>query len=161
LKNSFDLIIQSKMCKEILQKLSKYFIMKDKIQHYLKFSNLDDLADYLKKIKLEIKNINKDKIIYGEFYNFFAMIIEKFKTVLTGLIKDSPINETVLKYFKYLIEFDVESEIIDQLIYDQKSKMTEKINNYLIKPENTEIKNFRNFFCDEFKIQNLSDEIFS
>ena len=49
LKNSFDLIIQSKMCKDILQKLSKYFIMKDKIQHYLKFSNLDDLADYLKK----------------------------------------------------------------------------------------------------------------
>ena len=161
LKNSFDLIIQSKMCKDILQKLSKYFIMKDKIQHYLKFSNLDDLADYLKKIKLEIKNINQEKIIYGEFYKFFVMIIEKFKTVLTGLIKDSPINETVLKYFKYLIEFDVESEIIDQLIYDQKSKMTEKINNYLIKPENTEIKNFRNFFCDEFKIQNLSDEIFS
>ena len=161
LKNSFDLIIQSKMCKEILQKLSKYFIMKDKIQHFLKFSNLDDLADYLKKIKLEIKNINKDKIIYGEFYNFFVMIIEKFKSVLTGLIKDSPINETVLKYFKYLIEFDVESEIIDQLIYDQKSKMTEKINNYLIKPENTEIKNFRNFFCDEFHIQNLSDDIFS
>ena len=161
LKNSFDLIIQSKMCKDILQKLSKYFIMKDKIQHYLKFSNLDDLADYLKKIKIEVKNINQDKIIYGEFYKYFTMIIEKFKSVLTGLIKESPINETVLKYFKYLIEFDVESEIIEQLIFEQKTKMTEKINNYLIKPENTEIKNFKNFFCDEYQVQNISDDIFS
>jgi hypothetical protein len=161
LKNSFNLIIQSKMCKDILQKLSKYFIMKDKIQHYLKFSNLDDLADYLKKIKIEVKNINQDKIIYGEFYKYFTMIIEKFKSVLTGLIKDSPINETVLKYFKYLIEFDVESEILEQLIFEQKTKMTEKINNYLIKPENTEIKNFKNFFCDEYQVQNISDDIFS
>ena len=161
LKNSFNLIIQSKMCKDILQKLSKYFIMKDKIQHYLKFSNLDDLADYLKKIKIEVKNINQDKIIYGEFYKYFTMIIEKFKSVLTGLIKESPINETVLKYFKYLIEFDVESEILEQLIFEQKTKMTEKINNYLIKPENTEIQNFKNFFCDEYQVQNISDDIFS
>ena len=159
-KESFDLIIQSKQCKEILNKLSKYFIMKDRIENFLKFNNIDDLADYLKKINYEIKNISQNRLLYGEFYNYFYKKVEDFKNVLIDIIKNSPVNEASLKYFKYLLEFDVECEIIDKLINLQKEKMCEKIKNYLESKDNIHIKILRNFFCDEFKIENYSDEIY-
>ena len=159
-KESFDLIIQSKQCKEILNKLSKYFIMKDRIENFLKFNNIDDLADYLKKINYEIKNISQNRLLYGEFYNYFYKKVEDFKNVLIDIIKNSPVNEASLKYFKYLLEFDVECEIIDKLINLQKEKMCDKIKNYLESKDNIEIKILKNFFCDEFKIENYSDEIY-
>jgi hypothetical protein len=50
--------------------------MKEKIEHYLKFSNFEELADYLKKINVEIKEISQNRYIYGEFYEFFSKTIE-------------------------------------------------------------------------------------
>ena len=70
-------------------------------------------------------------------------------------------NEQSLKYFKYLLEFDVETDIIDNLINDQKTKMCDKIKNYLEFTDNLEIKNFKMFFCDEYLIENLPDEQYS
>ena len=160
-KKSFETIIQSKLSKEIIMKFSKYFMMKDKIEHCLKFSNLEELADYLKKINVEIKDISQNRLIYGEFYDYFSKHIDNFKNILIEIIKISPMNEQSLKYFKYLLEFDVETDIIDNLINDQKTKMCDKIKNYLEFTDNLEIKNFKMFFCDEYLIENLPDEQYS
>ena len=48
-KKSFEMIIKSKNSKEIIHKFEKYFLMKDEIENFLKFSSFEDLADYLKK----------------------------------------------------------------------------------------------------------------
>lgn len=160
-KKSFEMIIQSKMSKEIIMKFAKYFVMKDKIEHCLKFSDLEELADYLKKINVEIKDISQNRLIYGEFYEYFSKYIENFKNILIDIIKVSPVNENSLKYFKYLLEFDVETDTIDTLINDQKTKMCDKIKNYLEFTDNLEIKNIKSFFCDEYVIESLPDEQYS
>ena len=56
IKKSFDQILRAKMCKEIISKLSKYFKLKDEIEENLKFSNIDELADILKRVNVELKN---------------------------------------------------------------------------------------------------------
>lgn len=161
LKTSFDLILKSKSSKEIILKFSKFFLMKEKIEHYLKFSNFEELADYLKKINVEIKEISQNRYIYGEFYEFFSKTIEHFKSVLIKIITESSVNELVIKHFRYLLEFDVDAETVDSLLNGLKEKMCEKIKNDLEYTENFEIRNFKEFFCDEFNVENLNEEIFS
>ena len=160
IKKSFDQIIKSKMCKEILNKLSKYFKLKDNIEENLKFSNIDELADILKRVNVELKNISQNKLIYGEFYIYFSQKIDDFKNRLIDIIKNAPVTENVLKYFKYLLEFQLETETIEQLLNLEKVKMCDKIKVYLKNTENFEIKNYREFFCDEYPLQNINDEVY-
>ena len=160
IKKSFDQIIKSKMCKEILNKLSKYFVLKDKIEEHLKFSNIDELADILKRVNVELKNISQNRLIYGEFYIYFSQKIDDFKNRLIDIIKNAPVTENVLKYFKYLLEFQLETETIEQLLNLEKVKMCDKIKVYLENTENFEINNYRDFFCDEYPLQNINDKIY-
>lgn len=161
LKTSFDLILKSKSAKEIIVKFSRFFQMKDKIEHYLKFSNFEELADYLKKINVEIKEISQNRLIYGEFYEFFSKTIEHFKGVLMNIIKESSVPDLVIKHFRYLLEFDVEAETVDELLNGLKGKMCEKIKNDLEYTENFEIRNIKDFFCDEFNVENINEETFA
>ena len=160
IKKSFDQIIKAKMCKEIINKLSKYFKLKDKIEENLKFSNIDELAELLKRVNIELKNISQNKLIFGEFYIYFSQKIDDFKNRLIDIIKSAPVTENVLKYFKYLLEFQLETETIEQLLNLEKIKMCDKIKVYLENTENFEINNYREFFCDEYPLQNINDEIF-
>ena len=160
IKKSFDQIIKAKMCKEIINKLSKYFKLKDKIEENLKFSNIDELADILKRVNVELKNISQNRLIYGEFYIYFCQKIDDFKNRLIDIIKNAPVTENILKYFKYLLEFQLETETIEQLLNLEKLKMSEKIKVYLENTENFEINNYRDFFCDEYPLQNINDSIF-
>jgi hypothetical protein len=160
-KKSFDSILKSKTSKDIIQKFQKYFVMKEKIEQYLKFSNFEKLADFLKKINVEIKDISQNRLIYGEFYDFFSRTIENFKSVLINIIEDSSVNNLIIKHFQYLLEFDIEPELIDQILTKQKEKMCEKIKTYLEFTENFEIKNFKDFFCDEYYIEILPDDFFN
>jgi uncharacterized protein (DUF2164 family) len=160
-KKSFDLILKSKTSKDIIMKFQKYFIMKEKIEQYLKFSNFEKLADYLKKINVEIKDISENRLIYGEFYDFFYRTIENFKSVLVKIIEESSVNGLIIKHFQYLLEFDIEPELIDQILTNLKERMCEKIKTYLEFTENFEIKNFKDFFCDEYYIEIQPDEFFN
>ena len=160
IKKSFDQIIKAKMCKEILNKLSKYFQLKDKIEENLKFSNIDELADILKRVNAELKNISSNRLIYAEFYIYFSQKIDDFKNRLIDIIKNAPITENVLKYFKYLLEFQLERETVEQLLNLEKVKMCDKIRIYLGNTENFEINNYREFFCDEYPLQNINDSVF-
>ena len=160
IKKSFDQIIRAKMCKEIINKLSKYFKLKDEIEENLKFSNIDELADILKRVNVEIKNISQNKLIYGEFYVYFSQKIDDFKNKLIEIIKNAPITENLLKYFKYLLEFQLDTGTIEKLLNLEKIKMCEKIQIYLENTENFEINNYRNFFCDEYPSQNISDNVY-
>lgn len=135
--------------------------MKEKIEHFLKFSNFEELADYLKKINVEIKEISQNRYIYGDFFDYFSKTIENFKSVLIKIINESSVNELVIKHFRYLLEFDVETETVDELLNGLKEKMCERIKNYLEYTENFEIRNFKDFFCDEFNVETLPDEKFS
>ena len=159
-KKNFDQILKAKMCKEIIQKLSKYFVLKDKIEENLKFSNIDELADILKRVNVELKNISQNRLVYGEFFIYFSQKIDDFKNKLIEIIKNAPVKENVLKYFKYLLEFEIELEIIEQLLSMEKVKMCDKIKLYLENTENFEINNYREFFCDEYPLQNISDSIY-
>ena len=160
IKKSFDQIIKAKMCKEILNKLSKYFQLKDKIEENLKFSNIDELADILKRVNVELNNISQNRLIYGEFFIYFSQKIDDFKNRLIDIIKNAPVTENVLKYFKYLFEFQLETETVEQLLNLEKVKMCDKIKVYLENTENFEINNYREFFCDEYPLQNINDEVF-
>jgi uncharacterized protein (DUF2164 family) len=160
-KKSFDLILKSKTSKDIIQKFQKYFVMKEKIEQFLKFSNFEKLADFLKKINVEIKDISQNRLIYGEFYDFFSRTIENFKSVLINIIQDSSVNNLIIKHFQYLLEFDVEPELIDQILTKLKEKMCDKIKDYLEFTENFEIKNFKDFFCDEYYVEILPDDFFN
>ena len=160
IKKSFDQIIRAKMCKEIINKLSKYFKLKDEIEENLKFSNIDELADILKRVNVELKNINQNKLIYGEFYVYFSQKIDDFKNKLIEIIKNAPITENLLKYFKYLLEFQLDTATIEKLLNLEKVKMCEKIKIYLENTENFEINNYREFFCDEYPLQNINDSIY-
>ena len=160
IKKSFDQILRAKMCKEIISKLSKYFKLKDEIEENLKFSNIDELADILKRVNVELKNISQNKLIYGEFYIYFTQKIDDFKNKLIEIIKNAPITENLLKYFKYLLEFQLDTATIEKLLNLEKVKMCEKIKIYLENTENFEINNYRDFFCDEYPSQNISDNIY-
>ena len=160
IKKSFDQIIKAKMCKEIINKLSKYFQLKDKIEENLKFSNIDELADILKRVNVELKNISQNRLIYGEFYIYFSQKIDDFKNRLIDIIKNAPVTENILKYFKYLLEFHLETETIEQLLNLEKVKMCDKIKVYLENTENFEINNYRAFFCDEYPLENINDNIY-
>ena len=160
IKKSFDQILRAKMCKEIINKLSKYFKLKDEIEENLKFSNIDELADILKRVNVELKNISQNKLIYGEFFVYFSQKIDDFKNKLIDIIKNAPITENLLKYFKYLLEFQLDTKTIEQLLNIEKVKMCEKIKIYLENTENFEINNYREFFCDEYPLQNINDNIF-
>ena len=160
IKKAFDQILRAKMCKEIINKLSKYFKLKDEIEENLKFSNIDELADILKRVNVELKNINQNKLIYGEFYIYFSQKIDEFKNRLIDIIKNAPITENLLKYFKYLLEFQLETKTIEQLLNLEKIKMCEKIKIYLENTENFEINNYREFFCDEYPSQNINDNVY-
>ena len=160
IKKSFDQIIKAKMCKEIINKLSKYFKLKDQIEENLKFSNIDELADILKRVNVELNNISQNRLIYGEFHIYFTQKIDDFKNRLIDIIKNAPITENVLKYFKYLLEFHLETETIEKLLNLEKIKMSDKIKIYLENTENFEINNYREFFCDEYPLQNINDNIY-
>ena len=160
IKKSFDQILRAKMCKEIINKLSKYFKLKDEIEENLKFSNIDELADILKRVNVELKNISQNKLIYGEFFVYFTQKIDDFKNKLIEIIKNAPITENLLKYFKYLLEFQLDTATIEKLLNLEKVKMCEKIKIYLENTENFEINNYRDFFCDEYPSQNISDNIY-
>ena len=160
IKKSFDQILRAKMCKEIINKLSKYFKLKDEIEENLKFSNIDELADILKRVNVELKNISQNKLIYGEFYIYFSQKIDDFKNKLIDIIKNAPITENLLKYFKYLLEFNLDNKTIEVLLNLEKIKMCEKIKIYLDNTENFEINNYRDFFCDEYPLQNINDNIY-
>ena len=160
IKKAFDQIIRAKMCKEIINKLSKYFKLKDEIEENLKFSNIDELADILKRVNVELKNISQNKLIYGEFFVYFSQKIDDFKNKLIEIIKNAPITENLLKYFKYLLEFQLDTSTIEKLLNLEKVKMCEKIKIYLENTENFEINNYRDFFCDEYPAQNISDNIY-
>ena len=160
IKKSFDQIIKAKMCKEIINKLSKYFNLKNKIEENLKFSNIDELAELLKRVNIELKNISENRLIYGEFYIYFSQKIDDFKNRLIDIIKNAPITENVLKYFKYLLEFHLETETIESLLNLEKVKMCDKIKIYLENTENFEINNYREFFCDEYPLENINDKIY-
>ena len=155
IKKSFDQILRAKMCKEIISKLSKYFKLKDEIEENLKFSNIDELADILKRVNVELKNISQNKLIYGEFYIYFTQKIDDFKNKLIEIIKNAPITENLLKYFKYLLEFQLDTATIEKLLNLEKVKMCEKIKIYLENTENFEINNYRDFFCDEYPSQKI------
>ena len=141
-------------------KLKKIFKLKDEIEENLKFSNIDELADILKRVNVEIKNISQNKLIYGEFYIYFSQKIDDFKNKLIEIIKNAPITENLLKYFKYLLEFQLDTGTIEKLLNLEKIKMCEKIEIYLENTENFEINNYRNFFCDEYPSQNINDNIY-
>ena len=160
IKKAFDQILRAKMCKEIINKLSKYFKLKDEIEENLKFSNIDELADILKRVNVELKNISENKLIYGEFFIYFSQKIDDFKNKLIEIIKNAPITENLLKYFKYLLEFQLDTVTIEKLLNLEKVKMCEKIKIYLENTENFEINNYRDFFCDEYPSQNISDYIY-
>lgn len=160
IKKSFEQILRAKMCKEIINKLSKYFKLKDEIEENLKFSNIDELADILKRVNVELKNIAQNKLIYGEFFVYFSQKIEEFKNKLIEIIKNAPITENLLKYFKYLLEFQLDTATIEKLLNLEKVKMCEKIKIYLENTENFEINNYRDFFCDEYPLQNIGDDIY-
>ena len=160
IKKSFDQILRAKMCKEIINKLSKYFKLKDEIEENLKFSNIDELADILKRVNVELKTISQNKLIYGEFYIYFSQKIDDFKNRLIDIIKNAPITENLLKYFKYLLEFQLDTKTIEQLLNLEKIKMCEKIKIYLENTENFEINNYREFFCDEYPSQNINDNVY-
>lgn len=161
IKGSFDIIMKSKQAKEVLLKFSKYFLMKDKIEHALKFSNYIELADDLKKVNNAIKEMSKDKLIYKDFYEYFVKHIDNFKSVLVNVIKVNGLNDKTLQYCKYLIEFDINEEILYELINYSKDKMCLKIKNYLKYTENFEISNYRLFFMEENDvIDNINDEMF-
>lgn len=151
----------SKSAMDIIQKFQKYFSLKEKIEHCLKFSNFEELAELLKKINFEIKEISQTKFIYGEFYEFFVKTIENFKKVLNNIISQSSVREIIEKHFKLLLDFDIEVEAVDDILNTLKEKMSNKIENYLEFTDNFEIKNFKEFFCDEFHVEILSDKIFS
>lgn len=152
---------RSKSSMEIIQKFQKFFVTKDKIEHCLKFSNFEDLAEALKKINLEVKEISQTKFIYGEFYDFFVKSIENFKKVLNNIISQSNSREIIIKHFKLLLDFDIEVEAIDDLLNILKEKMSNKIENYLEFTDNFEIKNFKEFFCDEYHVEILNDQVYS
>jgi len=152
---------RSKSSMEIIQKFQKYFTMKEKIEHCLKFSNFEELAELLKKINYEVKEISQTKFIYGEFYEFFMKTIENFKKVLNNIISQSSVREIIEKHFKLLLDFDIEVEAVDDILNTLKEKMSNKIENYLEYTDNFEIKNFKEFFCDEFHVEILSDKIYS
>ena len=160
IKKSFDQILRAKMCKEIINKLSKYFKLKDEIEENLKFSNIDELADILKRVNVELKNISQNKLIYGEFYIYFSQKIDDFKNKLIEIIKNAPVTENLLKYFKYLLEFQLETKTVEQLLNLEKIKMCDKIKIYLENTENFEINNYRDFFCDEYPSQNINDNVY-
>ena len=160
IKKSFEQILRAKMCKEIINKLSKYFKLKDEIEENLKFSNIDELADILKRVNVELKTISQNKLIYGEFYIYFSQKIDDFKNRLIDIIKNAPITENLLKYFKYLLEFQLDTKTIEQLLNLEKIKMCEKIKIYLENTENFEINNYREFFCDEYPSQNINDNVY-
>jgi hypothetical protein len=135
--------------------------MKDEIENYLKFSSFEDLADYLKKSQDIIQDISQSTYIYGEFYEYFSQTIENIKNLLVKIIKNSMIPNVIVKNFKILLHFDVESEIIDLLLNNIKEKLCERISKYLAYTENFEIKNIKDFFNEEFQTVNFSDEYFS
>lgn len=152
---------RSKSSMEIIHKFQKFFAMKEKIEHCLKFSNFEELADLLKKINIEVKEISQTKFIYGEFYEFFIKTIENFKKVLNNIISQSSVREIIEKHFKLLLDFDIEVEAVDDILNKLKEKMSNKIENYLEFTDNFEIKNFKEFFCDEFHVEILSDKVYS
>ncbi len=152
---------RSKSAMEIILKFQKYFVMKEKIENCLKFSNFEELADLLKKINVEVKEISKTKFIYGEFFEFFIKTIENFKKVLNNIISQSSVREIIEKHFKLLLDFDIEVEAVDDILNTLKEKMSNKIENYLEFTDNFEIKNFQEFFCDEFNVKILSDKVYS
>jgi hypothetical protein len=152
---------RSKSSMEIIQKFQKFFTMKEKIEHCLKFSNFEELAELLKKINIEVKEISQTKFIYGEFYEFFVKTIENFKKVLNNIISQSSVREIIEKHFKLLLDFDIEVEAVDEILNKLKEKMSNKIENYLEFTDNFEIKNFKEFFCDEFHVEILSDMVYS
>ena len=106
-KKSFEMIIKSKNSKEIIHKFEKYFLMKDEIENFLKFSSFEDLADYLKKSDEIIQDISHSTYIYGEFYEYFSQTIENIKSLLITIIKNSMIPNVIVKHFKILLHFDV------------------------------------------------------
>lgn len=152
---------RSKSSMEIILKFQKFFAMKEKIEHCLKFSNFEELAELLKKINIEVKEISQTKYIYGEFYEFFVKTIENFKKVLNNIISQSSVREIIEKHFKLLLDFDIEVEAVDDILNKLKEKMSNKIENYLEFTDNFEIKNFKEFFCDEFHVEILSDKVYS
>lgn len=67
----------------------------------------------------------------------------------------------IIKHFKILLHFDIESEIIDLLLHNIKLKICDRIGKYLAFTDNFEIRNIKDFFSEEeFQIVNLSEDNF-
>ena len=60
------------------------------------------------------------------------------------------IPNVIVKHFKILLHFDVESETIDLLLHTIKLKVCDRISKYLAYTENFEIKNVKDFFSEEY-----------
>lgn len=163
LKSSFEQIIIAKTSKELISKFKKFFDKKEKIETFLKFSNFEKLADFLKKSYNEMLSISQTKMFEKDFYNYFYETFDKVKLVLIKVIKESNTSEEIIKHFRYILEFEVDGNKIDELVNILKKKITDKIDNYLssnVEETNIEIKKLKEYFAYDDSQANYQNEAF-
>ena len=71
------------------------------------------------------------------------------------------IRNVIVKHFKILLHFEVESKTIDLLLHTNSLKVCERISKNLAYTENFEIKNVKDFFSEEYNTVNMSEDNFS
>lgn len=153
MRNSFEKIILAKTSKEIIWKYSKYFNMKEKIEQFLKFSNYELLADFLKKSLKEIKEISQTRSFDKDFYQYFTQTFNNTKDILIGIITESSSKEEIIKNFRCLLEIEVEFSILESIIEMLRDKFLKKVYGYLTlnnDSNSTEIGKMKSLFGGEY-----------
>lgn len=152
LKASFEKILNAKSSKDFLIKFENFFIMKDKIENFLKMSSFDQLAEYLKKSISNIHRISQTKEFDKDFYNYFIESYNKLKILIGNIIISSNSSDEILTYFKYLLEFEIDIKKIEDIIEILKKEFTIKLENFLKLEMNTNISKYKMLFKDDFQI---------
>ena len=161
LKKGFEQILKSKVSKEIIGKFSRLFTIKEDLQDLLRMSDFEALAQYIKKIRNVVDSISQTTFIYGQFYEDFLTKNENIKSILINIIKNSITPLVIISNFKYILDFDVDGDIIDDLYLDLKEKLCSKLKKYLTYSIKCETINIKEFFCDEHIICFKNEEYFS
>ena len=161
LKKGFEQILKSKVSKEIIGKFSRLFTIKEDLQDLLRMSDFEALAQYIKKIRNVVDSISQTTFIYGQFYEDFLTKNENIKSILINIIKNSITPLVIITNFKYILDFDVDGDIIDDLYLDLKEKLCSKLKKYLTYSIKCETINIKEFFCDEHIICFKNEEYFS
>ena len=156
-KDSFAQMVKMNRAKEIISKFGKLFEMKEEISRHLKFGNY---AELIRAIGLSEKMVNKsegNRFVYKDFIHFFEAKVEETKQSLLRELELTPEKKELIQYFEFLLEFTIETEVLDKILCMFKERISDKIDGFFKKEDIYLEESMKSFFRAEYgQLDNVS-----